>query len=89
MLQNVLALLMLATLRPAVVPSYWGGLTPGPRAVGFAQRWVVDSTRRLSFGETHGLRLRPVLLNLWYPVTRASGPQMPYSDYFDGALRAA
>lgn len=89
MLQNVVALLMLATLRPALAPSYWGGLTPGPRAVGFTQRWVVDSTRRLSLGETHGLRMRPVLLNLWYPVTRASGSQMPYSDYFEGALRAA
>ncbi len=70
-------------------PGYWDGLTPGTHTVGFSQRWVIDSTRRLPYGQQYGLTYRPVLLNVWYPTTAAAGTRMPYDDYFAGALRVA
>lgn len=64
-------------------------LPRGPEPVGFSQRWLVDSSRRLPQGQRYGLRHRPVLMNLWYPRARAGGVAMAYGDYFAGAGRAA
>lgn len=82
-------LLFLLATQATPTPPYWAALKPGPHPVGFSQQWIMDSTRRLPQGERYGLRLRPVLLNLWYPASRPGGRPMPYGDYFDGAIRAA
>lgn len=72
------------------VPDYWGEVKPGPYRVGFTQRWIIDSTRRLPRPDKYRLRYRPVLLNVWYPAATASARQpFVYDDYFEGAVRAA
>ncbi|HVT40779.1 MAG TPA: hypothetical protein VHE78_17200 [Gemmatimonadaceae bacterium] len=71
------------------VPAYWGSLTPGPYSVGFQQRWVIDSTRRLPAGKAAGPAFRPILMNVWYPSSVRAGSRMRYRDYFDGAERSA
>jgi pimeloyl-ACP methyl ester carboxylesterase len=88
MLMPAALFLFLTSMQALPAPSYWGGLTPGPHPVGFTQRWVVDSTRRLP-GDNLGQRFRPVLLNLWYPASRVAGEPMPYDDYFEGAIQAS
>ncbi len=50
-------------------------------AVGFTQRWVVDSSRRLPDGEKYGLRYRPVLVNIWYPAVATNAVAMRRGDY--------
>ncbi len=69
------------------VPAYWGDLTPGPHQVGFTQRWVVDSTRRLPGGDSLGLRYRPILMNIWFPSARSTAVRMRYQDYLDQPQR--
>lgn len=71
----------------AATPSYWPAMTPGRHAVGFAQRWTIDSTRRLPNGP-RGLPFRPVLMNVWFPSS-GGGTAMTYDDYFSGTVRAA
>lgn len=88
MLLPTIALLLQSAVSTPPPPDYWGSLSPGPHSVGFTQRWVIDSTRRLA-GDTTGLGFRPVLLNLWYPARASARARMPYRDYFAGARRAA
>ena len=89
MLALTLYTVMQLASQPVPTPSYWGDLEPGPHIVGFTQRWVTDSTRRLPGGEQYGLRYRPILLNLWYPATRATRQTTQYDEYFAGAVQAA
>ena len=84
MLVSLVLLQLLAT-----TPGPLGTVTPGPHAVGFSQRWLIDSTRRLPGGKSEWPAYRPVLLNLWYPTDTRRGATMRYRDYFDGAERAA
>jgi hypothetical protein len=62
-----------------------GAAVPGSSdsPVGFTQRWVIDSTRRLPDGERYGLRYRPVLVNIWYPATATTRPRIPVAGYID------
>src|SRR5687768_10373368 len=83
---QITRLLLTLLVQHPQVPDYWGTLRPGPHVVGFSQRWVIDSSRRLPEGAAAGPRFRPVLLNLWYPALGASGARMPYREYFSGPL---
>lgn len=90
MLVSITPLLAILAVQAPPAPDYWGELRPGPHAVGFTQHWVLDSTRVLPDGGTYGLRFRPILMNLWYPAEPGTAAaMMPYSDLFDGAVRAA
>jgi len=49
----------------------WGGLEPGPYAVGFRSEWSLDETRRYVVQLPQGGRYdgpRPILVNLWFPA---------------------
>ncbi len=83
------ALLAAAALAVQSTPVYWGHLQPGPHAVGFRQRWVIDSTRILPKGEAYGLRYRPIVMNLWFPAASTSRQPLRYIEYLDGAVTAA
>jgi hypothetical protein len=85
----IAAFAALLALQATPVPAYWDELKPGPHAVGFTQRWTIDSTRRLPGGARYGLRFRPLLMNIWYPARASKAKPQPYADYFTGAIRAA
>lgn len=59
----------------AMALSIWGGLVPGPYAVGFQTQILPDSVRQ--YGPDHNPR--PVLLAMWYPS--AGGAPMHFADY--------
>ena len=68
----------------------WGGLPPGPHAVGFRSSWELDSSRtyQTTFDDktryAAGKAPRPVLVNVWYPAQPA-GPARPmrHGGYFE------
>ncbi len=82
------ALALAVVLQATAAPTGPSRAAAPNQPVGFLQRWVIDSTRRLPNGETYELRYRPVLLNLWYPTVAAGGARMPVRGYLDG-LRSA
>lgn len=61
----------------------------GPHAVGFTQRWIVDSSRTYRYADAAGRVLvdaaRPLVMNVWYPAT-GGGTPFRHGDYFDGAI---
>ncbi len=81
----------------AEAPKLWGGLAPGPYAVGFRTEWRQDPTRRYERTLSHGGRYanggkasRPILLNIWYPAAPAKGArQLRHRDYLDLPLTRA
>jgi len=54
----------------------WFDLEHGPHVVGFAPRWVDDSTR--SYGDRSA---RPIRILVWYPAVAGTGVPMRYGDY--------
>jgi dienelactone hydrolase len=75
----ILALLL------AAAPVLWGGLDPGPHAIGFEQIEVFDYSRPFRLeGEN---RARPITLSIWYPAESAPPGLQPLSfgRYVDGA----
>lgn len=82
---------LLLTSRPAGAegPPLWGGLVPGPYAVGFRSYWEFDPSRTYNFtfdDKTKfaaGKAPRPILVNVWYPAERAADARaMPHGGYF-------
>lgn len=90
-----LLLLAATALLPGTSPEpsgfpQWGGLAPGPHAVGFESRWEPDPSRRYDTALPDGTRFaqgkapRPILVNVWYPAVAAvDAPRMRQGDYFD------
>ncbi len=79
-----------ATPAGAREPLLWGGLQPGPHAVGFKSLWRLDDSRRynMTFDDqttyAPGKAPRPILVNLWYPTGGvAADRRMPHRDYLD------
>ena len=80
-------------------PPFWGGLEPGPHAVGFRSAWVTDPGRRYTWRpddtSLHGggeppTGPRPVLVNAWYPAAHATpaargtqAPALTHGEYFE------
>jgi dienelactone hydrolase len=71
-------------------PPLWGGLAPGPFAVGFRSTWELDPSRTYNFTfadktkYAEGKAPRPILVNLWYPAERtADARAMPHGGYFE------
>jgi hypothetical protein len=71
-------------------PPLWGGLKPGPHAVGFRSTWELDYSRvyDTTFEDRSryatGKAPRPVLVNLWYPAERSDDARpMPHGGYFE------
>ena len=92
---------LLATLALALAPGgpadgappFWGGLEPGPYAVGFRSWWVTDPGRRYTWRPEDRALLgggepptgpRPVLVNAWYPAPpEHDGPALLHGGYLD------
>ncbi len=71
-----------------VGPRLWGSLEPGAHAVGYRSWWAFDDARRyamtLDGGGKYGPAARPVLVNVWFPATRADDAEaMEYAEYFE------
>jgi hypothetical protein len=85
---KALALLSLFLAAPvAAAPALWGGLEPGPHAVGFRQIERLDparpfwTPRTLDGRPRERERARPVRISVWYPATAAPGPALTVGDY--------
>src|SRR5262249_22618755 len=65
----------------------WGGLQPGPHAVGLATLYQFDYARRYDpeFGagrcDPRAERPRPILVNIWYPAKKVDSGPMPDREY--------
>src|SRR5258708_4199229 len=59
-------------------PLLWGGLEPGPYAIGYRSYFALDSKRRFK-GPEDGPR--PVLVNVWYPAAATGAEPLRYRDY--------
>ena len=65
-------------------PALWGGLPPGPQAVGFRVLYRLDSSRTWlpQPDSTRSEFVRPIRVSIWYPAASAvSGKRMLYRDY--------
>jgi dienelactone hydrolase len=58
-------------------PLLWGGLEPGPYAIGYRSYFALDSKHH--FGPENGPR--PVLVNVWYPAAATGAEPLRYRDY--------
>ena len=74
----------------AEAPPLWGGLEPGPYAVGFRTAWELDSSRtyNMKFADktmyADVKAPRPILINIWYPAERpADARMMLHGGYFE------
>jgi formylglycine-generating enzyme required for sulfatase activity/dienelactone hydrolase len=70
--RDVAALDGVPTISPAPL---WGGLEPGPFAVGFTILEISDSSR------LEGGAPRPLQVSLWYPALGSRTPRLLYGDY--------
>jgi hypothetical protein len=91
-LQLCLAALVLtlgAAPAEAQEPLLWGGLKPGPHAVGYRTLYQLDHTRQYDPEyATDMMRLpahrpRPILICVWYPAKKTSAKPMEYRQYLD------
>lgn len=71
-------------------PPLWGGLAPGPFAVGFRSTWELDPSRTYNFTfadktrYAEGKAPRPILVNVWYPAERPLDARpMTHGGYFE------
>ena len=69
----------------------WGGLKPGPFAVGYRVSYQVDHARQYDSElttdptEPPAHRPRPILICAWYPARKIGAPPMAYGRYLDVA----
>ena len=67
----------------------WGGLKPGPYAVGFRSSWSQDPSRTYGYkfgdGTSYGANRppRPILVNVWYPAVSPDTAPMREGDYLE------
>lgn len=70
-------------------PLLWGGLKPGPLAVGFKVQYRLDHAREYDpefvadasrFPVHHP---RPIMIGIWYPAQKTNGSRMPYRQYLE------
>src|SRR6516225_307092 len=78
-----------ATPAAAQAPLLWGGLKPGPHAVGYRSLYRLDHTRQydpeLVTDPTKppAHKPRPILICIWYPAQKADAKPMEYRQYLD------
>jgi len=58
-------------------PLIWGGMKPGPHAIGFRSYFELDETRR--FDRPRGPR--PILVHIWYPAGAPPTEPLRYREY--------
>src|SRR6476659_7353948 len=73
----------------AQTPLLWGGLKPGPHAVGFRLQYKPDHSREYDpefITDTTRFpvhRPRPIMIGIWYPAQKTNASPMPYRQYLD------
>jgi pimeloyl-ACP methyl ester carboxylesterase len=73
----------------AQTPLLWGGLKPGPHAVGFQLQYKLDHSREYDpefVTDTTSFpvhRPRPIMIAIWYPAQKTSASRMTYRQYLD------
>jgi tetratricopeptide (TPR) repeat protein len=78
-----------ATPAGAPEPLLWGGLEPGPHAVGFRALYQLDHTRQYDPEYVDDPerppdpRPRPILVGVWYPARATGAGPMAYRQYLD------
>src|SRR5262245_8358894 len=74
---------------PAQEPLLWGGLKPGPNAVGYRSLYRLDHTRQYDPEfVTDPTKLpvhkpRPIYIAVWYPARKTGAKPMEYRQYLD------
>src|SRR5262245_23561718 len=72
-------------------PLLWGGLKPGPNAVGYRALYGLDHTRQYDPEFTAdptkppAPRPRPIYIAVWYPAQRTDAMPMEYRQYLDAS----
>jgi hypothetical protein len=70
-------------------PLLWGGLKPGPNAVGYRSLYRLDHTRQydpeyvIDPTKLASHKPRPIYIALWYPAKKADAKPMEYRQYLD------
>jgi hypothetical protein len=70
-------------------PLLWGGLKPGPYAVGYRALYQLDHTRQYDPefttdpAQPPAHRPRPILICAWYPARKTGAAPMEYRQYLD------
>jgi pimeloyl-ACP methyl ester carboxylesterase len=73
----------------AQTPLLWGGLKPGPHAVGFRLQYKLDHSREYDpefVTDTTRFpvhRPRPIMIGIWYPAQKTNVSRMTYGQYLD------
>ena len=70
-------------------PLLWGGLKPGPHAVGFRLQYKLDHSREYdpefvtdtTVFPVH--RPRPIMMGIWYPAQKTDASRMTYRQYLE------
>ena len=81
--------LCIASSIEAQTPLLWGGLQPGPYAVGFRLTYKVDHAREYDpefVTDTTRFpvhRPRPIMIGIWYPARKTNARRMTYRRYLD------
>src|SRR5581483_2904631 len=85
----VLLTALAATHARAQDPLLWGGLKPGPHAVGYRTLYQLDHTRQYDpeyqadTTKPAAPRPRPILICVWYPAQKTGAKPMEYRQYLD------
>ena len=85
----LVATLCVVSSAKAQTPLLWGGLKPGPYAVGFRLQYKLDQSREYDpefITDTTRFpvhRPRPIMIGLWYPARRTNASRMTYRQYLD------
>ena len=83
------ALFCVVSSTTAQTPLLWGGLKPGPHAVGFRLQYKLDHSREYDpefVTDTTRFpvhRPRPIMIGIWYPAQKTNASRMSYRQYLD------
>jgi hypothetical protein len=70
-------------------PLLWGGLEPGPNAVGYRSLYRLDHTRQYDPefatdpAQPPAPKPRPIYIRVWYPAQKSDTKPMEYRQYLD------
>jgi len=85
----VVVALVSTSVASAQEPLLWGGLKPGPNAVGYRSLYRLDHTRQydpefeIDPTKPRGHKPRPIYIRIWYPAQKSDAKPMEYRQYLD------
>src|SRR5262245_45201490 len=87
----VIVMALACRAAPAQDPLLWGGLKPGPHAVGFRSLYRLDHTRQYDPdfvsdpAQPQVPKPRPIYIAVWYPAKKSDAKPMEYREYLDAS----